>query len=159
MFINRGHHPLSTTLSGASCIFGQVPRVAPGAQVGAKSLRCVGDFDLVCGCRQRFTFAGVLPLPADRTFRFGVHHAAFQNPHRIANSIVYWSWRELSPCERDLSRGHCGKFIRRRMASNPGSLCRESKTGSALTLAIPPDRLAKAFSSQATASPFLPNNE
>jgi hypothetical protein len=37
----------------------------------------MGGCDLVCGRCQRFTFGCVLPLPADRTFRFGVHDEPF----------------------------------------------------------------------------------
>ena len=32
----------------------------------------------MCGCRQSFTFAYVLPLPVDRTFWFVVHHESFR---------------------------------------------------------------------------------
>lgn len=68
---------LAAILSGSSCIFREMPGVTPGAQIGAQFFGRIGGCDLVCRGRQRFSFAGVLPLPADRTFGFVVHHDPF----------------------------------------------------------------------------------
>jgi hypothetical protein len=43
-----------------------------------KFLWRIGGCDLVCGCRQSFTFACVFSLPADLTFWFVVHHKPFR---------------------------------------------------------------------------------
>ena len=58
--------------------------------------------------------------------------------------------------ESTLDRRQSGKFIRRMMATKPGSECKESNSGSDFTLTIPPDRSAWDFSSQVNASLFFP---
>ena len=68
----------SRTLFSFSRIFRQVPEVAPGASIGPQILRRIGRCDLVCGCRQRFAFSSVLPLPAHRTLRSIVHKQPFR---------------------------------------------------------------------------------
>src|SRR5216684_341772 len=50
-----------------------MPSATPGALIGSKFLWRIGGRNLVCGCRQSFTFRCVHPLPADRAFWFVVH--------------------------------------------------------------------------------------
>jgi len=59
---------LPTIFAGASCVFRQMPRVAPRASISAKILWCIVGCDLVRGGGQSFAFGGVLAFRADGAF-------------------------------------------------------------------------------------------
>ena len=55
-----------------------MPGATPRTLISAQFLWRIGSRNPVCRGRQRFTFGSVFPFPADRTFRFVVHHEPFR---------------------------------------------------------------------------------
>jgi hypothetical protein len=68
----------STIFRAFSYIFRDMPGATPRTLISAQFLWRIGSRNPVCRGRQRFTFGSVFPFPADRTFRFVVHHEPFR---------------------------------------------------------------------------------
>jgi len=83
---------LPAILSLSSRILREMPRVTPGATIGAEVFGGVGGGDLVRGCCQRFTLGCVLAFSADGAFRFGVHRSYLLFGERAPGAPTDTTW-------------------------------------------------------------------
>ena len=79
----------STIFPAFSYIFRDMPGATPGTLISAQFLWRISGRNLVCRGRQRFTFGSIFPLPADRTFRFVVHHEPFRRFFRRVAECIH----------------------------------------------------------------------